>query len=82
MAFVPFSPRWLAQVGRSDDAKLVLCKLRPSSAVQGELEEIQESLDPEKQHQTASIKEIFNRKYRGRTALGIFLMSFQQLTGV
>ncbi|OJJ03342.1 hypothetical protein ASPVEDRAFT_194904 [Aspergillus versicolor CBS 583.65] len=82
MAFVPFSPRWLAQVGRSDDAKQVLCKLRPSSAVQAELEEIQESLDPEKQHQTASIKEIFNRKYRGRTALGIFLMSFQQLTGI
>lgn len=82
MAFVPFSPRWLAQVGRSDDAKQVLCKLRPSSAVQGELEEIQESLDPEKSHQTASIKEIFNRKYRSRTALGIFLMSFQQLTGV
>ncbi|KAL4920939.1 general substrate transporter [Aspergillus aurantiobrunneus] len=82
MVFIPFSPRWLAQVGRSDDAKQVLCNLRPPSAVEIELDEIRKTLDPEKQHQTASIKEIFNRKYRSRTALGIFLMSFQQLTGI
>ncbi|KAL4934977.1 hypothetical protein BDV06DRAFT_229253 [Aspergillus oleicola] len=84
IAFVPFSPRWLAQVGRHDQAKQALSKLRlpDSVTVETELAEIQQSLDPEKQHQTASIKEIFNRQYRGRTALGIFLMSFQQLTGI
>ncbi|KAL2868585.1 putative MFS sugar transporter [Aspergillus lucknowensis] len=82
MILVPFSPRWLAQVGRVDDARRALCKLRPASEVEDELDEIQQSLDPEKQQQTASIKEIFNRKYRSRTSLGIFLMSFQQLTGI
>lgn len=82
IAFVPFSPRWLAQVGRSSDAKQVLNRLRPHSAVETEFDEIQESLDPEKQQRTASMKEIFSRQYRSRTALGIFLMSFQQLTGV
>ncbi|KAL3468541.1 general substrate transporter [Aspergillus heterothallicus] len=82
MGAVPFSPRWLVQVGRSDDARRALSRVRPLAVVEAELEEIQQSLDPEKQQQTASIKEIFNRKYRSRTALGIFLMAFQQLTGI
>ncbi|KAL2822143.1 general substrate transporter [Aspergillus cavernicola] len=82
MVLVPFSPRWLVQVGRGDEARQALRKVRPASAVDVEFDEIQQSLDPEKQQQTASIREIFNRKYRSRTALGIFLMSFQQLTGI
>ncbi|KAL2801242.1 general substrate transporter [Aspergillus keveii] len=82
MGVVPFSPRWLVQVGRADDARRALSKVRPLADVERELEEIQQSLDPEKQQQTASIREIFNRKYRSRTALGIFLMAFQQLSGI
>jgi MFS family permease len=82
MVFVPFSPRWLVQIGRNDDARQALCKVRLPFTLDTELLEIQQSLDPEKLNETASIKEIFNRKYRSRTALGIFLMSFQQLTGV
>ncbi|KAL4881022.1 general substrate transporter [Aspergillus karnatakaensis] len=82
MFFVPFSPRWLAQVGRIEDARQSLCQIRLSTAVDAELDEIRQSLDPEKPHETASIKEIFSRKYRSRTALGVFLMSFQQLTGI
>ncbi|KAL4952345.1 general substrate transporter [Aspergillus filifer] len=82
MLFVPFSPRWLAQVGRHEHAKRTLGKLRLSDTVEIELAEIQASLDPDKQHQTASVKEMVNKQYRSRTALGIFLMSFQQLTGI
>ncbi|KAL2852258.1 hypothetical protein BJX68DRAFT_254601 [Aspergillus pseudodeflectus] len=82
MGVVPFSPRWLVQVGRADNARRALSKVRPLTDVERELEEIQQSLDLEKQQQTATIREIFNRKYRGRTALGIFLMAFQQLTGI
>ncbi|KAL4901427.1 hypothetical protein BDW74DRAFT_170145 [Aspergillus multicolor] len=82
MVLVPFSPRWLAQVGRGDEAKDVLCKLRSVSKVEEEFDEIRRSLDPQQQQQTASIREIFNKQYRNRTALGTFLMSFQQLTGI
>ncbi|KAL2809179.1 general substrate transporter [Aspergillus granulosus] len=82
MGLVPFSPRWLVQVERVDDARRALSRVRRLESVEAELEEIQRSLDPEKQQQTASIREIFNRKYRSRTALGIFLMAFQQLTGI
>lgn len=80
--FIPFSPRWLVQAGRSDDAKRVLLQLRIPPAVDVELEEIQKSLQTGDQNAVSSWREIVHRKYISRTALGVFLMSFQQLTGV
>lgn len=38
MVLVPFSPRWLAQIGRSNDAKKVLLKLRPVATVEAEFD--------------------------------------------
>ncbi|OJJ82205.1 sugar porter family MFS transporter [Aspergillus glaucus CBS 516.65] len=80
--FIPFSPRWLVQAGRSDDAKRVLLQLRIPPAVDVELEEIQKSLQTGDQNAVSSWREIVHRKYISRTALGVFLMSFQQLTGI
>ncbi|KAF4174119.1 hypothetical protein CNMCM8927_003176 [Aspergillus lentulus] len=37
LLFLPFSPRWLVQAGRSDDARRVLTKLRTATAVDSEL---------------------------------------------
>ncbi|PYI07785.1 sugar transporter [Aspergillus sclerotiicarbonarius CBS 121057] len=80
MLLMPFSPRWLVQVGRIEDARVVLRKLRPDSVVDEELREIENSL--RSRQATASMAEIFGRKYISRTALGVFLMTFQQLTGI
>ncbi|GFF34097.1 MFS transporter [Aspergillus lentulus] len=82
LLFLPFSPRWLVQAGRSDDARRVLTKLRTATAVDFELSEIQQSLQSDRHKSVASWGEIFGRKYISRTSLGIFLMSFQQLTGI
>ncbi|KAH8423415.1 sugar porter family MFS transporter [Aspergillus melleus] len=82
LLLVPFSPRWLVQAGRNEDAKRVLGKLRAPSAIDSELAEIQQSLQSDRHRALATWSEIFGRKYVGRTALGIFLMSFQQLTGI
>ncbi|EAW18423.1 sugar transporter [Aspergillus fischeri NRRL 181] len=81
LLLLPFSPRWLVQAGRSDDARRVLSKLRTATAVDAELREIQQSLQSDRHKSVASWAEIFGRKYISRTSLGIFLMSFQQLTG-
>lgn len=81
LLLLPFSPRWLVQAGRSDDARRVLTKLRTEAAVDSELREIQQSLQSDRHKSVASWGEIFGRKYISRTSLGIFLMSFQQLTG-
>ncbi|KAF7158586.1 hypothetical protein CNMCM5623_003646 [Aspergillus felis] len=75
LLLLPFSPRWLVQAGRSDDARRVLSKLRTATAVDSELHEIQQSLQSDRHKSVASWGEIFGRKYISRTSLGIFLMS-------
>ncbi len=82
MMFLPFSPRWLVQAGRSQDARRVLGKLRGSVRAEVELREIESSLVPDLRQSSASFQEIFARRYLRRTMLGVLLMSLQQMTGV
>ncbi|KAL8784873.1 MAG: hypothetical protein Q9195_008866 [Heterodermia aff. obscurata] len=82
MAFVPYSPRWLAQTGRSGEARRVLMRIREDEKVESELREIEESLVVEMSGPQASFTAAFARKYIRRTLLGIVLMALQQLTGI
>lgn len=82
MMFLPFSPRWLCQKGRFEEARQVLSKMRRWTAVEGELEEIQSGVSTHDNDNSTKWVEMFHRRYLGRTLLGIFIMSFQQLTGV
>ncbi|GIJ98884.1 hypothetical protein Aspvir_001006 [Aspergillus viridinutans] len=61
LLLLPFSPRWLVQAGRSDDARRVLSKLRTATAVDSELREIQQSLQSDRHKSVASWGEIFGR---------------------
>lgn len=82
MAFMPYSPRWLIQRGRIDEARAVLQKLRASSElVEDELCLIKGSLEEQSQ-EDASYREIFQKRYIRRSILGVFLMSSQMLCGV
>lgn len=82
MAFMPYSPRWLVQRGRIDEARAVLQKLRASSeSVEDELRLIKGSLE-EQSREDASYREIFQKRYIRRSVLSVFLMSFQMLCGV
>ena len=80
--FVPFSPRWLVHVGRSEDARKVLKSAQRCEDVEGELKRMEDSLATHLKVSTSSFKEIFREKYIGRTILGMLVMGFQQLTGV
>lgn len=82
MMFLPFSPRWLCQKGRVDEARQVLSKMRRWAAVESEMEEIQAGISTHEHGESTKWVEMFHRRYIGRTLLGIFIMSFQQLTGV
>lgn len=82
MLFQPFSPRWLVQAGRSEDARQVLAKVRPEQRVQTELNEIEDSLAHDLRGSNAGFGEIFGRRYIKRTTIGILLMMLQQTTGV
>lgn len=81
MLFLPFSPRWLCQKGRFEEATQVLAKMRRWAAIESEMEEMQGISIRENVDETKWI-EMFHRRYIGRTMLGVFLMFFQQLTGV
>jgi len=77
--FVPRSPRWLAMKGREEEARVVLASIyRDESALEQVLVAIKESLS-EKQ---ASVRLLFDRRYRFVTLLAFLFASFNQLSGI
>lgn len=81
--FMPSSPRWLLQKGRRDDAIAVLHRYRGSEQkVEQEMSAMDASLENNTREKNVSFMVMFQKRYIKRTMLGVFLMSFQQLTGV
>ncbi|KIJ64654.1 hypothetical protein HYDPIDRAFT_154421 [Hydnomerulius pinastri MD-312] len=81
MAFMPFSPRWLVQRGRYEEARVVLQKLRQTENVDDELNGIRGNLEDESLQQ-ATFAEVFSKRYIRRSVLGIFLMGFEMFCGI
>jgi sugar porter (SP) family MFS transporter len=78
MYFMPFSPRWLVEKGREDEAREVLGRYRDSDEdVEQELKEIQEVTASE-----ASVRELLEKGIRRMLAVGIGLAIFQQIVGI
>ena len=83
MVMLPFSPRWLVQNGRSDEARAVLRRFRVGEEeVQRELAEIETSCVENQLRSKVGFREIFGRRYWQRTAIGMSIMALQQMTGV
>ena len=82
MMIMPFSPRWLVQIGRKEEAQRVLGHLRISEVAEQELNEIENSISESSESSNARFMEMFERRYVRRTFLGIFLMICLQMNGV
>jgi sugar porter (SP) family MFS transporter len=77
MYFMPFSPRWLVQKGREDEAHDVLEHYRVDEDVDDEIEEIQEVSRSE-----VSLRELIAPNLRRMLAVGVGLAVFQQIVGI
>jgi sugar porter (SP) family MFS transporter len=86
-AVFPFSPRWLADQGRADEALEVLANLRANGnkndpEVVAEFKEIQDAVTFDRTLAARSYGELFRYPNAKRVFLGMTLQSWSQLTGM
>lgn len=87
MTLFPFSPRWLADHGRWEEALQVLANLRADGnrndpEVQAEYKEIEDAVNFDQTQAARSYAELFRPPYVKRVFLGMSLQSWSQLTGM
>ncbi|KAI8319284.1 general substrate transporter [Martensiomyces pterosporus] len=87
MFFMPYSPRWLVDNNRDDEARQVLARLRADGdldapEVIGELEEIKDVVRLERETAVRSYMELLRYPIRRRVVLGVVIQALQQLTGI
>ena len=78
LCFVPCSPRWLAALGRFEEALAVLTKINGRARAEDELRDIQDELGEE----TGGFDELLRPGVRAALLIGITLMVFSQINGV
>lgn len=78
LACLPETPQWLGLQGRVQEAEEVWDKLGVTSADREKVElQVQT-----REKKVAKLLDIFSKDVRGRTALAVFLMGMQQMSGI
>src|SRR6202158_5325246 len=80
MLFLPESPRWLARRGHHENARAMLSRIRGTSDVSAELQEIERSLAHADER--GRLSDLFAPSVRPALVVGIGLAIFQQVTGI
>lgn len=86
--YVPYSPRWLVQQDRYEEARKVLARLHPTTGdlfAEQELAQITLQIQLEREQGiatwTTSLRQMFSLRYVRRTLLAAFTVSMGQLSG-
>jgi sugar porter (SP) family MFS transporter len=80
MFYLPESPRWLVRRGRRDSARAILSRVRDSSDVEAELQDIERSFQESQEH--GNWRDLLSPALRPALIVGIGLAVFQQVTGI
>jgi SP family galactose:H+ symporter-like MFS transporter len=80
MIYLPESPRWLAMKGHRDKAREVLVRIRGTSDVEAEMDEVESTIGEIKE--SGKISELLAPALRPALIVGIGLAVFQQVTGI
>src|ERR1700723_687154 len=80
MLFLPESPRWLVKRGRVNAARAILSRIRDTSDVEAELQQILHGLDQAQEH--GNWRDLLSPQLRPALIVGIGLAVFQQVTGI
>ena len=81
MLTLPESPRWLAGLGRMDEARTALARMRPASEVEAELADLRSDLRQDS-GRIAPWSALFEKRSRTPLIVGVALAVFQQVTGI
>ncbi|THU64723.1 hypothetical protein C4D60_Mb01t29440 [Musa balbisiana] len=78
---LPDTPNSLVERGQTEKAKTMLCRIRGSSDVQEEYDDLVAASDASKvvKHPWSTLS---NRKYRPQLVMSFLILMFQQLTGI
>ncbi|KAI8138491.1 general substrate transporter [Fennellomyces sp. T-0311] len=82
MLFMPFSPRWLVDKGRHEEALASLISLRGEGNVQAEFDEIKEEIEFERSLGKRTYAELFTPTNRNRFFSAAFVAIATSFTGV
>ncbi|WNK42131.1 sugar porter family MFS transporter [Pantoea agglomerans] len=82
MIFMPETPRWHVMKGRSKAAREVLEKTRAAEDVEWELEEIEETIEENRQRGKGRLRDLATPWLMKIFLLGVGIAAIQQLTGV
>jgi sugar porter (SP) family MFS transporter len=77
MALMPYSPRWLVERGREEEARAVLERTHRAEDVDEELEDIKRVASEE-----GHLRDLFGASVRPMLVVGLGLAIFQQIVGI